>query len=67
MSYKDTAVIVIGNLDFRAETDVKVTVPKLSSKDSIVPIKIESIPLIKKGTIETTLKAGEIIVLLLND
>ena len=67
MSYKGTSIVVFGNLDFRSEVDVKIAVPKLTDKNNVIPIKIESVPLVKKGSIEASLTAGEIIVLVLND
>ena len=67
LSYKGSSIVVIGNLDFRSDADAKISVPKLTDKNTIIPIKIESVPLVKKGSVEISLTAGEIIVLVLND
>ena len=63
ISFDNNSIIVIGNLDFRQNSDVTVSVPKLKRSTSIIPIKIENIPLIEKNSIITTLSAGEIQVL----
>ena len=66
-SYNGKSIIVIGNLNFRANIDVKVSVPKLQNKNIVLPVKINSIPLIQNGEIEIQLQAGEIIVLVVDD
>lgn len=67
ITYEGKSVIVIGNLNFRNNVDVAVSVPKLTQKNIIVPVKIDSIPISGKGSIKVTLKPGETQVLLLND
>ena len=47
--------------------NVKVTVPHLTDKISVVPIKIDDIPVIEKGRINAILAPGEIQVMLLKD
>ena len=64
---KTNSVVVIGNMDFQNMQNVKVTVPHLTDKVSIVPIKIDEIPIIEKGRINTILAPGEIQVMLLKD
>lgn len=66
-SYNGRSIITIGNLNFRANVDVKVSVPKLDKKNIVSPIKIDSIPLIENGSIDIPLTAGEIIVLVVSD
>lgn len=67
VSYNGKSVVVIGNLDFRKNVDTFVSVPKLSSSNMVIPVKIESIPVNERGGIRITLSAGEIIVLMVND
>lgn len=62
-----SSVIVIGNMDFQNMQNVKISVPHLSEKVSIVPVKIDDIPIISKGRINTILAPGEIQVLLARD
>lgn len=67
MSYDGQSIIVIGNLNFRANVDNVVSVPKLQNSNVVVPLKIDSIPIVGKGEIKAPLKAGEIQVLIVND
>lgn len=67
VSYSGKSVVVIGNLDFRLNSDVFVSVPKLNTDNMIVPVKIESIPITQRGGIKVNLSAGETVVLLLDD
>lgn len=67
ISYNGRSIIVIGNLNFRTNSDTKVYIPKLNKKNIVSPVKIGSIPLIENGSIDISLTAGEIIVLLAND
>ena len=67
LSYGGKTVIVMGNLNFRKNTDTTVYVPKLEKENIIIPVKIDSIPVSEHNTIKTTLKAGETIVLFVND
>lgn len=66
-SYNEQTIVVIGNLNFRNNSDVVVTVPKLENKNIVLPVKIDSIPISGKGSIKSTLNPGEIQVLLIND
>lgn len=66
-SYNGKSIIVIGNLNFRNNSDVTVYVPKIENKDIILPIKIDSIPVTEKGCIKVTLNAGETQVLFVNN
>lgn len=67
MSYDNNSIIVIGNLDFRKNADINVSVPKITEKTTVVPIKIENIPKIEHGNISTKLNAGEIQLLYLSN
>lgn len=67
MSYDGQSIIVIGNLNFRTNFDCNVSVPKLQKSNIVVPIKLDSIPIIEKGGIKTPLKAGEVLVLIVTD
>lgn len=66
-STKQNAVIVIGNMDFSNMQNAKVSVPHLNDKISIVPVKIQDIPIISRGRINSILAPGEVQVLLVKD
>lgn len=67
VSYDGKSVIVMGNLNFRTNTDAIISVPKLTRENIVLPIQIDSIPVAQRGGFKVTLKAGETIVLVLND
>lgn len=58
------AIVVVGNLDFKAEKSAIVNVPSLTPEMNAVPVKINNIPVIAKGKIKTELNPGEIQVML---
>lgn len=64
---KNNSVIVIGNMDFTNMQNVKVTVPHLNDRVSIVPVKIADIPVVQRSRINTILAPGEVQVLLAKD
>ncbi len=64
---KNNSVIVIGNMDFSNMQNVKVSVPNLNDKVSVVPVKISDIPVIQRNRINTILAPGEVQVLLVKD
>lgn len=66
-SNRKNAVIVIGNMDFSNMQNVKVSVPHLNERVSVVPVKIADIPIIHKNRINTILAPGEVQVLLTKD
>ena len=66
-SYNKQSLIVIGNLDFRANIETDVTIPKFSVKNESIPIYAESIPEIKNNKLHTPLNAGEIQVYFINN
>ena len=66
-STKQNAVIVIGNMDFSNMQNAKVSVPHLNDKIAIVPVKIQDIPVISRGRINSILAPGEVQVLLVKD
>ena len=61
------AVIVVGNMDFESMQNVKISVPHLSERVSIVPVKISDIPEIQRNRIHSILAPGEVQVLLAKD
>jgi hypothetical protein len=68
ISYNGQSIVVIGNLNFRNIVDTEITVPKLSDDNTVLPIKIDSIPVIAKhGKIKVQMKAGETIILAIGD
>lgn len=67
VSYKGKSILVMGNLNFRTNIDGNVYVPKFDVKNSVLPLKIESIPAPQRGGFKVTLKAGETQVLVLDD
>ena len=67
MSYDGKSIIVIGNLNFRANVETTVSVPRLQPSNIVIPIKIDSIPINERSGIKTSLKSGEIQVLLVDD
>lgn len=60
-------VITIGNLDYENPQKATVKIPKYNQRFNILPIKISSMPDVKKGKISLTLKAGEIVVLVVHE
>lgn len=62
-NFNKTSLVVIGNLDFKNDQNVNVYIPKLLSDLPSVPIKINNVPQILKGKIQTKLDPGEVIVL----
>ncbi len=66
-STKQNAVIVIGNMDFSNMQNAKVSVPHLNDKIAIVPVKIQDIPVVTRGRINSILAPGEVQVLLVKD
>ena len=66
-SNNKNAVIVIGNMDFSNMQNVKVSVPHLTDKVSVVPVKIDDIPVIQRNRINAILAPGEVQVLLVKD
>ena len=59
-------VIVIGNLNFKDAEKSVVSIPKYNSKkDAIIPIKISTMPHIRRNKIYANLSAGEVIVLII--
>ncbi len=67
VSYGGKSIIVIGNLNFRNIIEASVSVPKLESKNTVLPVKIENIPIVEKGSIKSVLMPGETQVLFVND
>lgn len=67
MSYDGKSVVVIGNLNFRNNVDVTVSIPKLENKNIVIPVKINNIPIAEKGAFKVTLTPGETQVLYLTD
>lgn len=66
-SNSKNAVIVIGNMDFSNMQNVKVSVPHLNERISVVPVKITDIPVVYRNRINTILAPGEVQVLLTKD
>jgi hypothetical protein len=61
-------VITIGNLDFDNPVKAVVKVPKLNpQKQNTLPIKITSMPEVKKGKISVNLAPGETVVLIVHE
>lgn len=67
ISYGGKSVVVFGNLNFRNNVDVTVSVPRLEEKNIVIPVKLDTIPIAQKGAFKVTLQPGETQVLLLND
>lgn len=67
ISYGGKSVVVFGNLNFRNNVDVTVSVPKLEEKNIVIPVRLDTIPIAQKGAFKVTLQPGETQVLLLND
>ena len=67
ISYKGRSVIVIGNLNFRTNVEGEISVPNLKTSNIVIPVKIDSIPIIDRGKIKVDMEAGETQLLLLND
>lgn len=67
MSYGGKSVVVIGNLNFRNAVDTKISVPKLTNDNIVLPLRINNIPITEKGGFKTTLNPGETQVLVIND
>ena len=67
VSYNGKSIVVIGNLNFRQNSDTIVSVPKLTVDSMVLPIKIDSVPITQRGGFKVLLKPGETIVLALDD
>ena len=63
----NNTVIVLGNMDFANMQNVKVVVPHLNERTTIVPIKMDDIPVVSKSRINSILAPGEVQVLLLKE
>lgn len=61
------SLVVIGNLDFKNNVETKISVRKLTKDTSVLPLKIDSVPIADRGKFIVNLKAGEVLVLLLNN
>lgn len=57
------SLIVIGNLDFQSNKNVTIYVPKLNPDMPIVPLKLTSVPKIKKGKVYLNINPGDVVVL----
>ena len=66
-NYNKKSVITIGNIDFKNEHKISFKIPKYNKNSTLLPIKISSMPEVKNGKINHTMKAGEIIVLIINE
>ncbi len=66
-SNKKSAVIVVGNMDFTNMQNAKVSVPHLNERVTVVPVKIDDIPVVHRNRINTILAPGEVQVLLTKD
>lgn len=60
-------VVTIGNLNFEEPEKVTVKLPKYNSRFNVLPIKITTMPDIKKGKVSMTLHPGEIVVLIVHE
>lgn len=67
MGFDGKSFIVIGNLDFRSTITTTVSIPKLSEKNQVIPVKINDIPIIKRGNIQVKLNPGEVQILYAED
>ena len=65
--YKGQTLVVIGNLDFRTNIEVDISVPKLKKENNLIPITAESYPTLENGKIHSPLNAGEIQVFIFDD
>lgn len=66
-SYNKNTLIVIGNLDFKKSHNVKVSIPKLTTELSSVPIRVLNVPKISNGKITTDLTPGDVQVLVFDN
>ena len=57
-------ILVIGNLDYTQDTEVKIHIPKLKPDTNCLPLVLNNLPNFEKGKITTTLDAGETQVLI---
>lgn len=62
-SYNNLSVVVVGNLDFKNGQKVKVFIPKINTSTFSVPVKVDNLPKLSSGKLETQLNPGEIMVL----
>ena len=67
ISSNKQTIIVIGNLNFRANVEALVYVPRFSKQNMVLPIKLGGIPVAEKGMFNVKINAGDTIVLLIND
>ena len=67
ISYEGKSVVVFGNLNFRNNADVLISVPRLKPENIVIPVKIKGVPIAGKGNFKINLNPGEIQVLFIND
>ena len=67
LTYKGKSIIVTGNLNFRNNVDVTVSVPHFSVNNEVIPIKIEDTPIAGHGSFKVTLNPGETQILLIDN
>lgn len=67
MSNEGKTIIVFGNLNFKENQHVRINIPSVNTKKVLLPIKLTSIPVIRRGKIDVNLAPGEIEVLLLDE
>lgn len=61
-------VITVGNLDFENPQKTTVKIPKFNPKtQNLLPIKISTMPDVKKSKMSLTLKPGEIVVIIIHE
>ena len=61
------SILVVGNLDFENLRNVKVHIPKLTEKMSIIPIKFQGVQKVASKTFNTILSPGEIQVFMIKN
>lgn len=67
ISYEGQSAIIIGNLNFRKNISAFVSVPHISQSNNIIPVKIINPPIIQKGAMKVSLRAGEVQILYATD
>ena len=67
ITYQETALIVFGNMNFKEREKVRISIPGVNMSKEFIPIKIKSIPVIRRSKIDVILAPGEIEVLLLDE
>ena len=67
LSYNKTTVLVFGNMNFRANNEAVIKVPRYNDSFLTIPVEMDTAPIAEKDKFKVNLMPGEIQVLLVNE